>query len=170
MINLYIDFDGVIKDTISVSYKMMDDLGINLKNRNEVIRFYQNIDWNDLLDSSSELNDAFQNIKKISGEGVFRPAILTTVNSLREMIAKVNYIRSKNDDISIICVPNGVEKCDIVKAKDAILVDDYSGNLASWVNSGGIGIKFGYDDNYVSINSLSFFASYDVTKKLVLVN
>ena len=49
MINLYIDFDGVIKDTISVSYKMMDDLGINLKNRNEVIRFYQNIDWNDLL-------------------------------------------------------------------------------------------------------------------------
>ena len=31
MIDLYLDFDGVIKDTINVSYKMMRDLGINLK-------------------------------------------------------------------------------------------------------------------------------------------
>ena len=30
MINLYIDFDGVIKDTISVSYKMMADTGIKM--------------------------------------------------------------------------------------------------------------------------------------------
>ena len=44
MINLYIDFDGVIKDTIRVSYKMMADLGIDLNNRADVIKFYQSID------------------------------------------------------------------------------------------------------------------------------
>lgn len=169
MINLYIDFDGVIKDTISVSYKMMADTGINMKNKAEIIKFYQDIDWVDLLDKSDELNKAFQWIDKIIEEGIFRPAILTTVNSLGEMIAKTNYVRSKNEDISIICVPSGVEKSKIVKASKAILVDDYSGNLASWVKSGGIGIKFGYDKNYVSIDSLAYFASGEVVKKLALV-
>lgn len=86
MINLYIDFDGVIKDTISVSYKMMADTGINMKNKAEIIKFYQDIDWVDLLDKSDELNKAFQWIDKIIEEGIFRPAILTTVNSLGEMI------------------------------------------------------------------------------------
>ena len=65
MINLYIDFDGVIKDTISVSYKMMADTGINMKNKAEIIKFYQDIDWVDLLDKSDELNKAFQWIDKI---------------------------------------------------------------------------------------------------------
>lgn len=169
MINLYIDFDGVIKDTIRVSYKMMADLGIDLNNKADVIKFYQSIDWNELLDNSEELNNAFQNINKIYEEKIFRPAILTTVNSLGEMIAKTNYIRSKNEDISIICVPSGVEKNMIVKASKAILVDDYSGNLASWVKSGWIGIKFGYDKDYVSIDSLAYFASGEVIKKLALV-
>ena len=106
---------------------------------------------------------------KIYEEKIFRPAILTTVNSLGEMIAKTNYIRSKNEDISIICVPCGVEKSKIVKASKAILVDDYSGNLANWVKSGGIGIKFGYDKDYVSIDSLASFVSGEVVKKLALV-
>ena len=42
MINLYIDFDGVIKDTISVSYKMMADMGINMKNKAEIIKSKNN--------------------------------------------------------------------------------------------------------------------------------
>ena len=85
------------------------------------------------------------------------------------MIAQTNYSRSKNSDISIICVSSGVEKSRIVKASKAILVDDHSCNLASWVKSGGTGIKFGYDKDYVSIDSLTYFASNGVIKKLALV-
>ena len=33
MKDLYIDFDGVIKDTIKVSYKMMEDEKIDLRDR-----------------------------------------------------------------------------------------------------------------------------------------
>ena len=73
------------------------------------------------------LNNAFQNINKIYEEKIFRPAILTTVNSLGEMIAKTNYIRSKNEDISIICVPSGVEKNMIVKVTDRELIDKTGG-------------------------------------------
>ena len=169
MINLYIDFDGVIKDTIRVSYKMMADLGIDLKNKAQVISFYQQIDWNELLASSEELNNAFSYIDKISSEGIYRPAILTTVNSLEEMIAKTNYIRSKNSDISIICVPCGVEKCQMVPAKNSILVDDFSGNLESWQRAGGIGVKFGEDSNYFSINSLKSFVDDSMRRNLSLV-
>ena len=46
MTDLYIDFDGVIKDTIKVSYKMMEEQGISLSDRPRVIKFYQDIDWN----------------------------------------------------------------------------------------------------------------------------
>lgn len=31
--DLYLDFDGVLLDTINVSYKMMEELGIDLKDR-----------------------------------------------------------------------------------------------------------------------------------------
>lgn len=168
MINLYLDFDGVIKDTINVSYKMMEDLGINLKDRASVIKFYQNTNWNELLENSDEISDAFKCIERIYDEGRFRPMILTTVNSLSEMIAKTNYIRSMNEEISIICVPRGIEKCQIVNPNGSILVDDYSGNLSNWESAGGIGVKFGFDDNYISINSLHSFFESKINKKLCL--
>ena len=45
MKDLYIDFDGVIKDTIKVSYKMMEDEKIDLRDRPKVIEFYKQLDW-----------------------------------------------------------------------------------------------------------------------------
>lgn len=167
-INLYIDFDGVIMDTIRVSYKMMEDLGIDLSDRDAVIKFYQNIDWNELLANSEELKEAFKYINMIYDEGIYNPIILTTVNSLQEMTAKINYVRSKNDHISVICVPSGIEKSMVVNAAGSILVDDYSGNLIKWANSEGVSIKFGYDEKFVSINSLGYFVRNKYVKKRCL--
>ena len=59
MTDLYIDFDGVIKDTIKVSYKMMEEQGISLGDRPRVIKFYQDINWMELIEASDELNRAF---------------------------------------------------------------------------------------------------------------
>lgn len=157
MIDLYIDFDGVIKDTIKVSYKMMEEQGISLSNRASVIKFYQDIDWNELIEVSEELNKAFVYINQICEEKRYRVSILTTVNSQQEMIAKVNYIRSKNKEIGIVFVPNGIDKSEIVKAQGAILVDDYSGNLLKWTEAGGIGIKFTGEESFTTINSLQVF-------------
>lgn len=168
-INLYIDFDGVIMDTIRVSYKMMEDLGIDLSDRDAVIKFYQNIDWNELLANSEELKEAFKYINMIYDEGIYNPIILTTVNSLQEMTAKINYVRSKNDHISVICVPSGIEKSMVVNAAGSILVDDYSGNLIKWANSEGVSIKFGYDEKFVSINSLEYFVRNKYVKKRCLL-
>lgn len=168
MINLYLDFDGVIKDTIKVSYKMMEKLGISLNDKSSIIKFYQDINWHELLKNSDELNNAFCYIDKIIKEEIYKPYILTTVNSLEEMIAKTNYIRTKNEEITIICVPNGIEKNEIVNASGSILVDDYSKNLSNWEKAGGIGIKFGFDKNYISISSLKSFVKEAKEKNLVL--
>lgn len=167
-INLYIDFDGVIMDTIRVSYKMMEDLGIDLSDRDAVIKFYQNINWNELLANSEELKEAFKYINMIYDEGIYNPIILTTVNSLQEMTVKINYVRSKNVHISVICVPSGIEKSMVVNAAGSILVDDYSGNLIKWANSEGVSIKFGYDEKFVSINSLEYFVRNKYVKKRCL--
>ena len=45
MKNLYIDFDGVICNTIEITYKMMEDEGIDLKDSKRVQEFYKNLDW-----------------------------------------------------------------------------------------------------------------------------
>ena len=37
----YLDFDEILLDTINVSYKMMEELGIDLKDRLKVTEFYK---------------------------------------------------------------------------------------------------------------------------------
>ena len=156
MINLYIDFDGVLVDTINETYKMMADRGISLSDSKNVGKFYRELDWNDLLLNTQEINDAFKNIRILQESKIFNISILTTVHSINEIKAKVSYIRSKNKNIPIICVPKGIEKCDIVNPLNSILVDDYGGNLKPWIECGGLGIKFTSEqsDKYITINSL----------------
>ena len=45
----------------------------------------------------------------------------------------------------------------MTQTKDAILVDDYSGNLKEWEEKGGIGVKYTRekeDCKYLNINNL----------------
>ena len=157
MINLYIDFDGVLVDTINETYKMLADLGIDLNDTERVNKFYRELDWDSVLANTKEINDAFENIKLLEASGLYRVCILTTVHSCNEMKAKVSFIRSRNKSINIICVPKGIEKCDMVDPRNSILIDDYGGNLKSWISNKGIGIKFAKEQSgkYITINSLN---------------
>ena len=65
MKNLYIDFDGVISDTIEVTYEMMNKQKIDRKNLDSVMLFYQNLDWEDLLNKTPLINDSMHKIAKI---------------------------------------------------------------------------------------------------------
>ena len=145
MKNLYIDFDGVIMDTISKTYKMMDEQNIDRKDNDKVREFYENVNWKKLLAESNEINGALSKVKKLNDSNYFNVAILTHVNSLTETIEKVKFIRKYYSDITIIPVPKAISKTKMVHTKDAILVDDYSGNLVEWCKEGGIGIKFSVD-------------------------
>lgn len=157
MKNLYIDFDGVILDTIKVTYDMVDRLEINREDFEKMSEFYENLNWKKILTLTPIINDAFNDIKKIYKCGKFNIAILTHVNSLDEAVAKINYIRKYIKEVTIIPVPREVSKTKMCKIEGAILVDDYSGNLKDWEKEGGIGIQFSSevkDKGFITIDKL----------------
>ena len=157
MRNLYIDFDGVIMDTINKTYEMMNEKKIDKTDNGAVRNFYENIDWKKLLLETDEINGAISKVKKLNDSSKFNVAILTHVNSLNEAIEKVKFIRKFYNDITIIPVPKAISKTKMVHTKDAILVDDYTGNLVEWKSEGGIGIKFSLkpkDSDFIVIDDL----------------
>ena len=120
MKNLYIDFDGVICNTIEITYKMLDEAKIDKNNRQKVTEFYENLDWEHVLEGCEIINDAMDNIKKIMSSGKFNVAILTHVNSMNEIIQKVKFIRNYLRDVTIIPVPKEISKTKMINGKKGI--------------------------------------------------
>lgn len=143
MKNLYIDFDGVILDTITPVYNLAKKLNLDVKTQTkEVGLLYSKIDWETLIDESPALSDSIDNIKKLKESKKFNISILTHVNSLREAKAKIEFINTLFNDLTIIPVPKACSKTMMTQTDGAILVDDFSGNLKEWQESGGIAVKF----------------------------
>ena len=143
MKNLYIDFDGVILDTITPVYDLARKLNLDVKTQTkEVGLLYSKIDWETLIDESPALNDSINAIKKIKESKKFNISILTHVNSLKEAKYKIEFINNLFRDLTIIPVPKSCSKTMKTQTKNAILVDDYSGNLREWREAEGIAVKF----------------------------
>lgn len=153
MQKLYLDCDGVILDTISKSNKILREEGIVSKE--EVTKFYTNINWGKLIEESGQINDSINKIKELNN--YFDIEILTHVNSENESNVKRDYFAKELPDINVITVPFHIRKADFVDAKNIILVDDSSSNLEYWIKKGGIGIKFStynQECNYTVITNL----------------
>ena len=50
MRELYIDFDGVLMDTITTSYRLLDEQQVDLDNYDEVLKFYQTLNWEQVIE------------------------------------------------------------------------------------------------------------------------
>jgi len=144
-LNLYIDFDGVILDTITPLYKDLES--IKDPNDEKVLEFFEQYPWDRLISDDLIINDSINSIKKIIESNKFNLAILTHVNSLHEAITKINYLRTHFHDITIIPCPKVISKTKMVHTKDAILVDDYAANLREWESEGGISVRFSRKNN-----------------------
>lgn len=140
MKKLYIDFDGVILDTIKVTYEMIEKLGLGTPE--EVKEFYYNLDWNHLIKQTPEISDSINCIRKIMNSNLFDVKVLTHIISYNEGLGKIEYLKSKIPELEVILVPKQINKADMVNPKDAILVDDFLGNLDLWHDKGGISVKF----------------------------
>lgn len=152
---LYIDFDGVILDTITPIYSAIEKTDNLLFKRSmahtstpedliQIDKIIADLDWVELLDNSIVLNDSLHSINLLVESNLFDIAILTHVGSFGEMVAKFSYIHKNiNEKIDIICVPKSFNKSVATKScVGAILIDDHSQNLRKWINDGGIGYKF----------------------------
>ena len=143
-LKLYIDFDGVILDTIDVSYKLIEDAGIELidSNYDRIQRFFIELDWDELIKNSKPINNSILELKKIIASNLYDVKILTHVNSKHEIEVKQNFINKNIPELEVIYVNKKDNKCDVVDCKNAILVDDFTENLELWEKKGGIPIKF----------------------------
>lgn len=159
MKNLYIDFDGVILDTLAPVYKLAKDLNLDYKTQTkEVGKLFSKIDWEELIEDTTDINGSVEAIKKLASCGKFNISILTHVNSLKEAKAKIQFLDGITPDLTIIPVPKDVSKTKMTQTVGAILVDDFSGNLKEWEEKGGIGVKFSpykeEDCKFLNITSL----------------
>ncbi len=142
MKQLYIDFDGVILDTMTKSYDELKKENIDIKDQEKVMEFFRNTDWKKLIDETEQINDSINEIKKICASKKFNVYILTHVNSTNEMIAKIKYLHKNLPQVTVVSVPKEIPKTEVVNPSAAILIDDYSGNIKEWQKKLGIGIKF----------------------------
>lgn len=154
---LYIDFDGVVMDTIPPLYAAAESVGVNFSDEGQLSVFFASYDFSKIINDNYILNDSINCIKRLIDSDMFEISFLTHVNSLKEGVVKTNYIREKFDKITVIMVPKEISKTKVVHSEGAILVDDYSGNLKEWENSGGISVRFSKElesHGYMVINKL----------------
>ena len=139
-IDLYIDFDGVILDTINNTYDKYEEL--KKTTSITIAEYYKKLDWVKLLTESPQINDSILNIKKILDSNLYNVCILTHVVCDDEVYAKKRYLRQVLPNVKVITVDKKFNKCDVVDCRNAVLVDDYMGNLTLWNDKGGIPVKF----------------------------
>ena len=89
-INLYIDFDGVILDTINPLYQKLKEDNVPDE---KVKEFFTNYDWEKIINDKYIINDSISCIQKIIDSEKFNLAILTHINSLHEAELKIKYLR-----------------------------------------------------------------------------
>ena len=145
MRRLYIDFDGVVLDTIPPLYEKLgiDTSGVDNGSVEEKIQKFANYDYRNVVKDKYILNDSINCIKKLLDSKRFEISFLSHVNSLEEGVVKIKYLRRHfKDNITIIIVPKVISKTKMVHSEGAILVDDFSGNLKEWEEAGGISIRF----------------------------
>lgn len=142
MKQLYIDFDGVIKDTMTKSYQELERKGIDRKDEKRVLDFFKKVNWDKLIKETDEINDSINEIKRICNSKKFNVYILTHVTSTKEMISKIKYLHEVLPQVTVVSVPKQLSKTEVVNPSGAILIDDYSGNIKQWQKKLGIGIKF----------------------------
>ena len=158
MKNLYIDFDGVILDTITPVYNLAKKLNLDVKTQTkEVGLLFSKIDWETLIEESEELSNSINSIKELKESGKFNISILTHINSLKEAKAKIEFINNLFDDLTIIPVPKSCPKTMMTQTKNAILVDDYSENLRLWEAKGGIGVKYTKEKEECEFKNITSF-------------
>ena len=142
MINLNIDFDGVIIDDIPTMYNELKNKGIARDDQVSIREFFSKYDFSKVVKDELILNDSIKCIQKLIDSNKFNISILSHVVSLEEAVIKIKYIRKYFKDITVIIVPREISKTDMVHTENSILVDDFAGNLREWEEKGGISVRF----------------------------
>ena len=178
-LDIYFDFDGVIKDTMRhCSYLLLRLHGIdinlhskfNVEDEKIVENFFKSMDWDYLLNISNEINEAVSFIKLFQESIIFNPAIYSAVNSVSEMHKKCIFIERNIGNIPKKF--NAVHTPKLAVNNTDVLVDDTEYNLENWT---GVPIHFdnGKDSMYYTIydfGELYYLANFNSESNNMEIN
>ena len=134
---IYVDFDGVIKDTYEPLFEDYWEKQKNGEYVDDTIHVIKK-DWVYVLEKSPVINDAINILNEVDNA-----IVCTRIHSLEnEGVAKIRDMRKLGLKRDIILVPYQLKKTDVVEANDNILVDDAIFNLDDWHRAGGYPIFF----------------------------
>lgn len=178
-LDVYFDFDGVIKDTMRhCSYLLLRLHGIDMNYHSKaneddervVTNFFKSMDWDYLLNASSEINEAISFIKLFQESVIFNPSIYSAVNSESEMHKKCIFIERNIGNIrkkfNVVHTPKLA-----INSSD-VLVDDTEYNLENWA---GVPIHFdnGKESMYFTISDfgeLYYLANFNLESNKMEIN
>ncbi len=131
----YIDFDGVILDTIPV-YRLMYSR-YHLENENNLFR-YLNI--SDVFSTKRQINNSINILREVQDK--IQIHILSKVNNDYEARVKRDFLKKNGINIPFIAVPQYEKKSNYVKDidKNTVLIDDLQANIDDWMSCGGTGL------------------------------
>ena len=158
-IDIFIDFDGVILDTINYTKdELLRQHNIDLYSHNRdniendkiVSTFFKNIDWETLIKYTPEINSSIKFINLIKDSNIYNPIIYSAVNSEKEEKVKNIFIKEKLHNVEFKTTNKPPKKC----TNDfSVLIDDDDYNLKYW---SGYPIHFNSNPNTIfpGINDL----------------
>lgn len=167
--DLYIDCDGVILDTMTAAFKEMKELGIDLSNDDNITKYFIEVDWNNLIEIGGEINNSLEKINIIKDSNIFKlVCILTHRCSYQEGVVKTNNFKKNIPNIQVITVPKKIKKHFAVNARGNYLIDDSKSKVLSWIKDGGIGVLFNQNiDHLIFPYELSNDQPYFITNDLL---
>ncbi len=134
----YIDFDGVILDTMPI-YRYIR-AKYNLKGDDSTLFRYLNV--SDVINRKRAINNSLEILKKVQDELDIR--ILSKVNNDYEARIKKEFLTSCGITIPFIGVPQYERKSNYADNmnKDSVLFDDLKDNVDEWESAGGTAVYF----------------------------
>ena len=99
MRRLYIDFDGVVMDTIPLLYKELEKNNVSLGNEEQIRKVFGSFDFRTIIKDKNILNDSIECIHKLIDSKRFEISFLSHINSLNEGVVKIKYLSKTNQQI-----------------------------------------------------------------------
>lgn len=138
-LEVYIDFDGVILDTIHRANEILKkEYGIdlnthqreNMEEEKIITTFFNNLNWRQLLNDAKELNKSIAFIKQLQTSVDYYPMIYSAVNSKREEIEKGIFLQKMVGEITQKYIQAQFSKT--CENENAVLIDDDDFHLIHW--------------------------------------
>ena len=150
MRSLYIDFDGVLFDTITYAFLEMKKIGVDLSNDDAITAYFAKANWQELINQGGILNDSIKKIELLMESNEFeRVEVATHRCSYIEGVIKTNDLKTRIPNLKVTTIPRKIHKHFALKSHDNILIDDAKKKVIDWIDDGGIGILFDQKVNHL---------------------